>query len=134
MLHDIGKLGVSEQILLKPGSLTPEEYDAIKKHCHYGYDILKDIDYLNEAAEVALYHHERYDGSGYPYGLKNGEIPLLARICALADAFEAMTSDRPYRKAMTVEEAVEEIKRNKGTQFDPSVVEAFLKLNPEEFS
>ncbi|MGB9791520.1 MAG: HD domain-containing phosphohydrolase [Thermacetogeniaceae bacterium] len=131
LLHDIGKLGVSEQILLKPGPLTAEEYEAVKKHCIYGYEILRDIDYLNQAAEVALYHHERYDGNGYPFGIRDEEIPLLARICTLADAFEAMTADRPYRKAMTLEEAIEEIKRNSGTQFDPKIVEAFLKLDPK---
>lgn len=132
LVHDIGKFGISEKILLKPGPLTAEEYESIKKHPQYAYDILHDIDYLREAIQTALYHQEKYDGTGYPYGLKGDEIPLLARICSVADALEAMTADRPYRKGMPLEAAVAEIKKHSGTQFDPRVVDALLKLNLKE--
>ncbi|GAV24562.1 HDIG domain-containing protein [Carboxydothermus islandicus] len=125
LLHDIGKLGIGDQILLKPGPLTSEEYEIIKKHPKYAYDILHDIDYLREAVQIALYHHEKYDGTGYPYGLKGDEIPLLARICSVADALEAMTADRPYRKGMTIDAAIEEIKKHCGTQFDPGWWKSF---------
>lgn len=131
LLHDIGKLGISDQILLKPGPLTSEEYEVIKQHPQLGYEILKDIDYLKEAAKVALYHQEKYDGSGYPFGLKGEEIPLLARICAVADALEAMIADRPYRRGRSVDEAIGEIISNAGTQFDPVVVEALLNIDRE---
>lgn len=132
LLHDIGKLGISDQILIKKDPLNPDEIQIIKAHPQIGYDILDDIDYLAEVADIALSHHERYDGKGYPRGLKGEEIPFLARICSVADAFEAMTSDRPYRKAMSLDEAVQELKRNQGTQFDPAVVEALLQTNLEE--
>lgn len=132
LLHDIGKLGISEQILLKPGPLTSEEYEIIKKHPLIGYEMLKDIEYLRDAAKIVLYHQEKYDGSGYPFGLKGEEIPLSARICAVADALEAMIADRPYRRGRTLEEAIAEIVTNSGTQFDPAVVEVLLKIYKEK--
>ncbi len=128
LLHDIGKLTLSNALLLKPGSLTPEEYDCVKRHPVLGHEVLRELRYLGGALEVTLHHHERYDGKGYPHGLSGEDIPLLARICAVADAFEAMTSDRPYRSGMDRARACEEIKAAAGTQFDPAVVEAFLLL------
>ncbi|HWR42991.1 HD domain-containing phosphohydrolase [Sporomusa sp.] len=133
LLHDIGKLAIKDAILLKNGSLTTEEYEIIKQHPQIGYYILKDTQYLVKAAEVALYHHERYDGKGYPFNLQGEDIPLLARICAVADAFEAMIADRPYRKGRPWDEAVDELIKHKGTQFDPQIVDAFVGLNPEQF-
>jgi diguanylate cyclase (GGDEF)-like protein/PAS domain S-box-containing protein len=126
MFHDIGKISIPDIVLNKPSSLTKEEYEIIKTHTTNGYQILRAADQYSDFAEHALYHHERYDGTGYPEGLKGKEIPLFARIISVADAFEAMTSDRPYRKAMSFEEAVDELKKYKGTQFDPQIVDAFL--------
>ncbi|SMD01321.1 HD domain-containing phosphohydrolase [Sporomusa malonica] len=133
LLHDIGKLAIKDEILLKSGTLTTEEYEIIKQHPRIGYYILKDTEYLAKAAEVALYHQERYDGKGYPLNLQGENIPLLARICTVADAFEAMIADRPYRKGRPWHDAVQEIIKHKGTQFDPRVVDAFLEINPEQF-
>lgn len=127
LLHDIGKIGVSDNILLKPGPLTEEEWKEMRKHPEIGYAILKDVDFLGPAKDIVLYHHERWDGKGYPFGLKGREIPLYARIFAIADALDAITSDRPYRKARTFREAKEEIRRNSGTQFDPEIAAVFLK-------
>ncbi len=132
LLHDIGKLAIPDAILLKPGLLTQEEYNHIKEHPKIGYDILHGDEYLKETSEVALYHHERYDGQGYPYGLVKEQIPILARICAVADAFEAMVGDRPYRKGLKWEQAVKELLVNSGSQFDPEVVNAFMQLDHEE--
>ena len=129
LLHDIGKLAISDDILLKEGNLTAEEYEKIKQHPTIGYQILQGAEYLREAARIALYHQERFDGKGYPNGLKGDGIPLLARICSVADAFEAMISDRPYRKGRPYEEAMAELVRNSGSQFDPQVVRAFLQIN-----
>jgi putative nucleotidyltransferase with HDIG domain len=129
LLHDIGKLAISDEILLKEGTLTDSEYANIKRHPSIGYEILQGAEYLHEAAQVALYHQERYDGTGYPQGLAGNDIPLLARICSVADAYEAMISNRPYRKGRSWQEAVEEIAGNSGSQFDPQVVAAFLKLD-----
>ncbi|AEH51654.1 HD domain-containing phosphohydrolase [Pseudothermotoga thermarum] len=127
LVHDIGKLAVDKDILNKPGTLTKEEYEKVKVHPVIGAELLK-MGGLEEIARIVKYHHERYDGNGYPEGLKGEEIPIESRILCVIDAFDAMTSDRPYRKAMTVEQAVEELKKNSGTQFDPKVVEAFLEL------
>jgi putative nucleotidyltransferase with HDIG domain len=127
LFHDIGKIEVPDYILNKPAKLTPEEYEIIKKHPVTGEEILKPVKFLQEVAKVIRQHQERWDGKGYPDGLKGEEIHLYARIVAVADAFDAMTSDRSYRKAMKVEDAVEEILRNSGTQFDPKVVEAFYR-------
>ncbi|MDR7867917.1 MAG: diguanylate cyclase [Sporomusaceae bacterium] len=125
LLHDIGKLAIADSILLKPGSLTPEEYEAVKLHPTFGYDLLKNNDYLDAANKIILYHHERWDGDGYPYGLKGTQIPYLARICAVADAAASMAEDRPYRKALTPAGIVAEIRRNAQTQFDPGIVAVF---------
>jgi len=128
LLHDIGKVGVDEQMLNKPGKLTDIEWREMTKHPEIGYRILSTVNEMKEMAESVLAHHERYDGKGYPRGLKGDAIPLHARIITLADAFDAMISVRPYRDALSREEAIEEVKRNAGTQFDPLVVKAFLLL------
>ncbi len=125
-LHDIGKMGVPDQILRKPGPLTPEEREIMRKHCEIGFAVLERIPFLKEAAEIVLSHQECFDGSGYPRGLKGEEIPLGARIFAVADTLDAMISDRPYRKALPITAARDEIKRYSGTQFDPQVVKVFL--------
>jgi len=127
VLHDIGKVGIREEILKKPGSLTELEWEEMKKHPEIGCRIAQNTPELGPIAEYILCHHERWDGQGYPQGLKGEEIPLLCRILAVADAYDAMTSDRTYRKALSREEAIEEIKRNAGTQFDPQIVEMFLE-------
>ncbi len=126
ILHDIGKIGIKDVVLNKPGKLTEEEYEEIKKHSEVGHKIISEIKYLAKGADVVRHHHEMYDGNGYPDGLSKGDIPLGARIVAVADAFDAMTTDRPYREAMPKEEAIEELKRCSGTQFDPKVTEAFI--------
>jgi diguanylate cyclase len=124
-LHDIGKVGVNENILQKPGPLTTEEWLEMRKHTAIGYRIAQNTPELSAVADYILYHHERWDGTGYPKGLKGIEIPLLCRILAVVDAYDAMTNDRSYRKAMTREEAMTEIMRNAGTQFDPQIAEIF---------
>ncbi len=126
-LHDIGKIGVRDTILLKPDKLTPEEYAEIKLHPVIGDTIIKPIKFFPKEREVILYHHERFDGSGYPHGLAGSSIPLTARILAVADTYDAMTTSRPYRTALTHEQAVAEIKRCSNTQFDGEVVRAFLQ-------
>lgn len=125
-LHDIGKMGIPDQILRKPGPLTIEEREIMRKHCEIGYSVLQRIPFLKEAAEIVLSHQECFDGSGYPRRLKGEEIPLGARIFAVADTLDAMISDRPYRKALPISAAREEIERFSGRQFDPRVVEVFL--------
>jgi len=132
LLHDIGKIGIAESILLKPGHLTQEEFETIKGHPLVGAKILESIDFLKKVRDQLKYHHERYDGKGYPSGLKGEQIPLGARIIAVADTFDAMTSNRPYRKKLSFEYAKQEILKNSGTQLDPKVVKAFLELNLEE--
>jgi HD-GYP domain-containing protein (c-di-GMP phosphodiesterase class II) len=134
LLHDIGKIGIDPRILLKPGRLSPEEYDEIKKHPMIGYQILSPIEFLAPVAQMVLYHQEWYNGSGYPEGLKGEEIPIGSRIVATIDAWDAMTSDRPYRKALSRDIAIEELKKGAGKQFDPKVVDAFLKLEEEEYN
>ena len=128
LLHDIGKIGIPDAILRKPGPLTREEYDIMKTHCELGKRLLSGIDFLKGAAEIVYSHQEWYDGRGYPRGLKGEEIPLGARVFAVVDALDAMTSDRPYRNAISLEGAKEEIKRGAGSQFDPEVVETFLSI------
>lgn len=133
-LHDIGKIGVPDRILLKPTKLLPEEWETIKRHPELGYDIIQQLEFLNTAAEIILLHHERYDGSGYPLGLKGHKIPLLARIFAVADALDAMTSERPYRAARPMTEAFAEIRRLSGVQFCPQCVKALEELGVEKLS
>jgi len=129
-LHDVGKIGVSDSILLKPGKLTLDEFDTMKKHCEIGAQLLSggQSDFLHAARSIALSHHERFDGTGYPHKLRGEDIPLPSRIVAVADVFDALTNERPYKKAWPVEEARAEIQSKAGTQFDPLVVEAFLSL------
>ncbi|MGB9975885.1 PAS domain S-box protein [Thermovenabulum sp.] len=128
VLHDIGKVGIPEEILKKPSALSEPEWEEMKKHPEVGCRIAQNTPELVQIAEYILCHHERWDGKGYPKGLKGEEIPLLCRILAVVDAYDAMISDRPYRKALTREEAIAEIKKNAGTQFDPNIVEIFLKV------
>jgi len=128
LLHDIGKIGIDGGILSKPGKLTAEEYEEIKKHPAIGYQILSPIHFLGPVSQMVLYHQEWYNGLGYPEGLKGEEIPLGARIVATIDAWDAMRSDRPYRKALSVEIAEDQLVKGSGKQFDPQVVTAFLKL------
>lgn len=133
ILHDIGKIGIPDGILLKPGKLTPEEWDVMRTHPLLGFRILASIDFLRPAIPIVLCHHERFDGKGYPLGLAGETIPLGARLFAVADTLDAMTSDRPYRQALPFEVAAEEIQRNAGKQFDPKVVEAFFRVSREEW-
>ncbi len=133
-LHDIGKLAVPDEILLKSERLTEEEWAIMKKHPQYAYNMLYPISYLRPALDIPYGHHERWDGKGYPRGLKGEEIPLAARIFAVVDAWDAMRNDRPYRKALSVEEALAEIQKGAGTQFDPKVVEVFSALIREEMA
>lgn len=128
LLHDIGKIGVPDSILSKPKKLTEEEYNIMKTHVDIGGEILKDFTHIKNVADGAKYHHERYDGKGYNTGLKGEEIPLTARIIGLADAFDAMTSNRVYRKAISMDHVIDELKKGKGTQFDPSLVDILLGL------
>lgn len=130
-LHDIGKIAIPDAILLKPGKLTPEELEIMKTHCERGYAMVRKIPFLSEAAEIVHAHQERFDGTGYPRGLKGDEIPMGARIFAIADTLDAITSDRPYRKGRSFAEALKEIERCAGTQFDPQIVEAFLAMPRE---
>lgn len=128
ILHDIGKIGIEDEILNKKGKLTPEEYDKIKQHTVIGYEIILQAGMFNELLPAIRSHHERIDGRGYPDGLAGDEIPLMARILAISDAFDAMVADRPYRKGLPVEEALQEIRRGSGTQFDPILAEHFIRI------
>jgi putative nucleotidyltransferase with HDIG domain len=130
-LHDIGKIAIPDCILLKPAKLTPEETEIMREHCTRGYEMVRKIPFLLQAAEIVFAHQETYDGSGYPRGLRGEDIPLGARIFAIADTLDAITSDRPYRKGRSFAEARTEIERCSGTQFDPAIVEVFLHM-PEE--
>jgi putative nucleotidyltransferase with HDIG domain len=133
LLHDVGKIGVPESVLQKTGRLTTEEFDQMKKHPQIGARILADVKQIKALIPGVLHHHERYDGKGYPAGLSGTNIPLMGRIICLADCFDAMTSNRTYRKALPLEVAVTEIRRCAGTQFDPALAEAFVKTGPERF-
>ncbi|MCA9072441.1 MAG: HD domain-containing protein, partial [Planctomycetaceae bacterium] len=128
LLHDIGKIGVPDQILLKADRLTKDEFDVIKQHPTIGYEILRQIDALAPMMPGVLHHHEAVDGSGYPHGLVGEEIPLMARILAVSDAWDAMTSTRSYRAKMPEERATRILRENAGTQWDTDVVEAFFQL------
>jgi len=127
-LHDIGKMAIPDSILNKPGALTPEEVTVMREHCYLGYKLVQKIPVLQEAAEIVYSHQERFDGTGYPRGLKGEETPLGARIFSVADTLDAIMSDRPYRPAQSLQAARAEIKRCSGTQFDPEVVAAFLEM------
>ena len=131
LLHDIGKIGIPDAILLKPGKLTAEEWSVMRRHPEIGKRLIENVPFLRGAIPVVYCHHEKYDGSGYPQGLRGEDIPLGARIFAVVDAFDAMTFDRPYSKAISFEAAKSEIKRCISTHFDPVVVEAFLRV-PED--
>ncbi len=128
LLHDIGKISIPDAILHKPGKLNDEEWSVMREHPRAGYNIIQGIDFLNQSAQVVVCHHERWDGNGYPLGLKGEQIPIQARIFAVADTYDAITSDRPYRKGQSKEVALAEIWRNSGTQFDPEVVAAFERV------
>ena len=128
MLHDIGKIGIPEIILNKPGRLDNSEYEIIKSHPVLGVSILGSVEFLQKIVPIIKHHHERYDGKGYPDQLKGEEIPYLARIVSIVDTFDAMTTNRPYRKALTTEESLKEIERCKGSQFDPELVDIFIKM------
>jgi len=128
LLHDAGKVGVPERILGKPGPLTAAEWRVMRTHPLIGYQMLASIPFMENAAEIVRSHHEMFDGSGYPEGLRGDEITPPARVFAVVDAFDAMTTDRPYRAALTIEQAAAELDRMAGTQFDPEVVAAFIPL------
>jgi len=130
-LHDIGKMAIPDAILRKPGRLTPEEQAVMREHCLLGYQMLRKIPFLHEAAEIVYSHQEHFDGSGYPRGLRGEQIHLGARVFAVADAFDAITSDRPYRAAQSISSARREIEKNSGTQFDPAVVTVFQSISDE---
>lgn len=134
LLHDIGKANIPDTILLKPGRLTSQEWRIIRSHPVLGFRMLRRIPCFAQAAELAYCHHERWDGTGYPRGLRGEEIPLAARLFAVADVFDALTSDRPYRTALTFEQAAAEIARGRGTHFDPKVVDAFLRVPIAEWA
>jgi putative nucleotidyltransferase with HDIG domain len=127
-LHDIGKMAIPDAILNKPGALTPDEVAIMREHSYHGYQIVRKIPFLQEASEIVYAHQERFDGTGYPRGLKGEQIPLGARMFAVADTLDAITSDRPYRPAQTLTAAREEIQRWAGRQFDPEVVKMFLSM------
>lgn len=133
MMHDIGKIGIADQLLLKPGKLTAEEFEQIKIHCQYGVDILGDYnaDVTKMAREIAYTHHERWDGKGYPSGLAGEQIPIEGRITAIIDVYDALTSERPYKRAFSDEDALAIIRGSSGTQFDPQLVEHFIDIYPE---
>ena len=128
ILHDIGKIGIEDEILNKKGRLTPEEYDRIKQHTVIGYEIILQAGMFKELLPAIRSHHERIDGKGYPDGLVGDEIPLMAKILAISDAFDAMVADRPYRKGLPVEEALNEIRRGSGTQFDEILAVHFIEI------
>src|SRR5437899_12599571 len=133
LLHDIGKIGVRDAVLLKPGPLDQEEWHEMREHPRLGWALLQRIEFLRDASVIVLQHQERYDGRGYPSGLKGEQIVLGARLFAVADTYDAITSDRPYRRAHSHDDATAEIARVGGTQLDPAVVTAFLRLPQQEW-
>jgi HD-GYP domain-containing protein (c-di-GMP phosphodiesterase class II) len=128
LLHDIGKMGIPDEILHKPAGLTEEEWVVMRRHPQYAYDLINPISYLRPAVDIPYCHHERWDGTGYPRGLKGDKIPLAARIFSVVDVYDALTSDRPYRKAWDKTKTLAYIQEQSGTQFDPMVVNVFLDL------
>ena len=128
LLHDMGKLGVPDHILFKPGKLDEEEWKIMRKHPQYAYDMLYPIEYLRSALDIPYSHHEKWDGSGYPQGLKGEEIPLAARIFSVVDVWDALSSDRPYREGWPKEKVIAYILENSGSHFDPQVVDVFIEL------
>ncbi len=133
MMHDIGKIGVSDEVLLKPARLTPEEFEHMKRHCSVGVEILGDYDadVTRMARDIALTHHERWDGTGYPRGLKGEEIPIAGRVTAIIDVYDALISTRPYKKALSIDEALQMIRDGSGRQFDPTLVDHFFAIQDE---
>jgi HD-GYP domain-containing protein (c-di-GMP phosphodiesterase class II) len=134
LLHDIGKVGVPDEILFKPVALSDEEFERIARHAEIGAAILGHVDFLDEAMLIVRHHHERWDGTGYPDGLRGEEIPLAARVFAVADALDALTTDRPYRRAVGWAEARATIRAGAGTQFDPAVIEAYEGIGDDAFA
>jgi len=132
LLHDIGKIGVAEHILHKPGKLTPEEYEQVKTHADLGAEFLETARGLRHLAPFVRHHHERWDGCGYPQGLAGEQTPLEARILAVCDAVDAMASDRPYQRAMSLEEIIAEVRRGRGTHFDPLLADVFIQIAERE--
>ena len=126
-LHDIGKIGISEEILLKTGNLTDEEFEIVKTHTEKGYRIIKASNQLDNVAKGVLTHHERWDGEGYPLKLKGESIPLISRIVSIADAYDAMTNNNVYKKTLKKEDAIKELRRCAGKQFDPEIVKVFVE-------
>ena len=133
LLHDVGKIGIRDGVLLKPGPLTDSEYKEMQLHPLIGAHMVEKLNCLHGCIDAVLFHHERMDGYGYPYGIKGNEIPIIARITSIADAYDAMTTNRVYRKALSHEHAMEEIVRNSGSQFDPEIVRVFVKWWEENF-
>ena len=133
LLHDVGKIAIRDGVLLKPGPLTDSEYKEMQLHTIVGAQMVKRLNCLNGCIDAVLFHHERIDGYGYPYGLRGSEIPMIARITSIADAYDAMTTNRIYRRALKHEQALEEITRNSGTQFDPEIVKVFVEWWEEAF-
>jgi HD-GYP domain-containing protein (c-di-GMP phosphodiesterase class II) len=127
LLHDMGKIGVPDDVLLKPGKLTDEEWAIMKKHPQYAYEMLSPISYLRPSLDIPYCHHEKWDGTGYPRGLKGKQIPLSARLFAVVDVWDALRSDRPYRKAWPEDKVLQHIQQNANTHFDPQAVDIFLK-------
>jgi len=132
LLHDIGKMGVPDGILFKEGPLTEEEWKIMRQHPRFAYEMLSPIEYLRPALDIPYCHHEKWDGSGYPRGLKGEEIPLAARLFAVVDVYDALTSDRPYRPAWPRQKTLEHIRQLSGSHFDPQVVETFMELLAEQ--
>lgn len=133
-LHDIGKIAIPDAILYKPGPLADDEKKVMRSHCEIGYNTLQRIPFLRDAADIVLAHHEFFDGTGYPRGLRGDQIPLGACILSVADSFDAMLSDLPYRNALPMSRAREEIRRCAGTQFDPQIVEMFLAIPEKDWA
>jgi putative nucleotidyltransferase with HDIG domain len=128
LLHDIGKLGIPDRVLQKPGPLTPDEYDQVKQHAIIGADILSAVAFPGSLALIVRHHHENWDGTGYPDGLRDEAIPIGARVLAIVDCYDALTSDRPYRRALSHRRAVAMIHERRGTMYDPAIVDAFLRI------